>query len=94
MFAQKQLNELAERRRQLVLEADLCRSLIVLEHEHLRSKFDWIHQAREKVASGGPWMVVGGTVAGLLAVRHWRKLIRWAPAGLAAMRWIKSLKAK
>jgi len=93
MFAQK-LNDLAERRRRLVLEADLQRSLIALEREHLRSKLAWIHQAREKVAAGGPWLTIGGTFAGLLAVRHWRKLVRWAPAGVAAMRWLKSLKAK
>ncbi len=94
MFAKKQLNDLAERRRLLVLEADLHRSFIILEREHLRSKFDWIHQARERVAAGGPWVAASGAVAGLFAVRHWRKLAKWIPAGLVALRWIKSLKNK
>ena len=94
MCTQKQLNALAERRRLLALEADLHRSLILLERERLRSKLDWIHQARESVAAGGPWIAAGGAVAGLLAARHWRKLAKWIPAGLTALRWVKSLKRK
>lgn len=94
MFAQKQLNDLAERRRMLVLEADLHRSLLVLERENLRAKIAWIQQAQERVAAGGPWLAVGGAVAGLFAARRWRKLASWIPVGLTAMRWLKSLKAK
>ena len=94
MFAQKQLNDLAERRRLLVLEADLHRIFIILEREHLRSKLAWIQQARERVTAGGSWLTVGGAIAGSFAVRHWRKLAGWIPAGLTAFRLLKKFKAK
>lgn len=94
MFAKPQLNELAERRRLLVMEADLHRSLIGLEREGLRERLAGLQAAREKVASSSSWLIAGGAVAGLLAVRHWRKLARWLPAVLAALRWVQVLKSK
>jgi len=94
MFAQQQLNELAERRRLLVMEADLHRSLIGLERESLRARLAGLQAARERVASGGPWLAAGSAVAGLLAVPHWSKLVRWIPTALTALRWVQSLKGK
>ena len=94
MFAQQQLNELAERRRLLVMEADLHRSLIGLERASLRERLASLQAAREKVATNRPLLIAGGAVAGLLAMRHWRKLARWVPAALSALRWVQSLKAK
>ncbi len=83
------MNELAERRRLLVLEADLHRSLLDLECENLRARLAGLRAARERVAAGSPVLIAGGTVAGLLAVRHWRKLARWIPAALTALRWVR-----
>lgn len=94
MLAQKELNDLAERRRLLVVEADLHRNLIALEVENLRAKIEWIARAREQVSSGKSWLAAGGVVAGLLAVRHWRKVVRWAPAAMSAFRWVRKLKGR
>jgi hypothetical protein len=94
MSAQERLNELAERRRLLVLEADLHRSLINLERESLCARLAGLDAARERMAAGGPWVVASSAVAGIFAVRHWRKLARWLPAGLMALRWMKLLKAR
>lgn len=94
MLAQKELNDLAERRRLLVVEADLHRNLIALEVENIRAKIEWLGRAREHVSSGKPWLAAGGVVAGLLAVRHWRKVIRWAPAAMSAFRWVRKLKGR
>jgi hypothetical protein len=94
MFAQERLKELAERRRLLVLEADLHRSLINLERETLRARLTGLEAARERVSAGGPWLVAGSAVAGLFAVRHWRTVVRWLPTAWSAWRWMKSLKAK
>ena len=94
MFAKQQMIELAERRRLLVMEADLHRSLIVLERESLRVRLAGLQEAREKVASHSPLLIAGGAVAGLLAMRHWRKLARWLPAALTALRWAQSLKSR
>lgn len=87
MFAQQQMNELAERRKLLLLEADLHRSVIGLERARLRARLASLNKARERVSAGGPWLVVGGAVAGLLAVRNWRKFVSWIPAALTALRW-------
>lgn len=88
MFA-KRLNNLAERKWLIVREADLHRSLIELECANLRAPLD---SARAGVRSGGPWLLVGGAVAGLVAARHWRGLARWTPTALAALRWVQGLK--
>lgn len=94
MPAKPQLKDLSERRRLLLLEADLNRSIIRLECDNIRKRFAGITAARERIKAGGPWMVAGGTVASVLALRHWRKVLRWAPTALAAMRWAKSLKRR
>jgi hypothetical protein len=94
MFAQRQMNELAERRRLLMMEADLHRSLIGLERESLRARIADLQAARERASSNSPWLIAGGAVAGLLALRHWRKLASWIPAALTALRVAQSLKSK
>ena len=86
MFAKQRLNELAGRRRLLVIEADLHRSLIGLERESLRERLAGLRAARGKAAANRPLLIAGGAVAGLLAMRHWRKLARWIPPVFAALR--------
>ena len=92
MLAKQQLKDLAERRRLLLLEADLHRSVIGLECENIRKRLAGLNVARERMKAGGPWMVAGGAVASVFALRHWRRLLQWAPAALTALRWVKSLK--
>lgn len=88
------MNELAERRRLLLLEAELHRSIINLQCESLRKRLAGLTAAGERVKAGGPWLVAGGTVASVFALRHWRKVLRWAPMALTAARWVKSLKRR
>ena len=78
----------------LLLEAELHRSVIGLECEGLRARLADLQAARARVAAGGPWLVAGSAVAGLLAMRHWRKSLRWIPAALTALRWVQSLKSR
>ncbi|HZI31835.1 MAG TPA: hypothetical protein VFF11_05810 [Candidatus Binatia bacterium] len=94
MLAKQQLNDLAERRRLLLLESDLHRSVIRLECENMRKRLAGLNAARERMKAGGPWMVAGGAVASVFALRHWRKLLQWAPTALTALRWVKSLKRR
>lgn len=89
MFANQRLNELAERKRLLLLEAELHRGLISLECESLQGRLAGLLATRERVASQHPLLIAGGTVAGLLALRHWRKLARWMPAALTTLRWFR-----
>ncbi len=93
MFAHQQLNELVERRRLPVMEADLHRSLIGLERENPRPRLAGLQAARGRTASRGP-RLAGSAIAGLPAIRHWRKLARWIPTALTAWRRVQSLKGK
>jgi hypothetical protein len=92
MFEKGQMNELAERRRLLVMEAELHRSLIGMECESLRERLAGLQAARKKVAASHPLMIAGGAVAGLLALRHWRKLASWGPTVFAGLRWMKAFR--
>lgn len=93
MFAQRQLNELAERRRLLVLEAELHRGLLNLERENLRAQFASLQAVREKFQGASPLLMAGAGVAGLLAMRHWRKLARWLPSVRTVLRTIRFWRA-
>lgn len=93
MFATQKLNELAERKRLLLLEAELHRGLISLERENLQGRLGGLRATRERVASNRPLLIAGGTVAGLLALRHCRKLACWMPTALTALRWFRHWRA-
>ena len=88
MFA-KQLNELAQRKRLLVLEADLYRSRVDLECASLRVQFN---SAFTTMRGGSPWLIAGGAAAGLLVARHWRGLAHWVESALTVWRWVQRLK--
>lgn len=90
MVAQTRLKELAERKRLLVLQADLHRAVLQAEVINARDRLAWVGQVREKLV--GPWPLVGGAAAGLLLVRKWRTALKWIPAGLSAWRWFRKLK--
>lgn len=92
MAAQERLNELAERKRLLVLQADLHRAVLQAEVANARARLLWVGEVRGKMPSG-PWWLAGGAAAGFLALRKWRTTLKLLPAGLAAWRWFKKLKA-
>jgi uncharacterized membrane protein YhiD involved in acid resistance len=93
MFATQKLNELAERKRLLLLEAELHRGLIGLERDSLQKRLAGLRTTQERVASNRPLVIAGSTVAGLLALRHWRKLACWMPTALTALRWFRHWRA-
>lgn len=94
MPAKEQLNDLAERRRLLLLEADLHRNVIRLECENIRKRVSALASIGERMKAGSPWVMAGSAVASIFALRHWRKVVKWTPAALGALRWIKSLKRR
>ena len=92
MLAQKELNQLAERKRLLLLEAEVHRSIIQLECESIRAKLQDLRDAREQIGPAGPWLMAGSAFAGVLALRHWRRVSKWVPTIFAAVRWFKKLR--
>jgi hypothetical protein len=91
MLERAELKELAERRRLLVLEAELHRGLITAECESLRARLEAV---RERTTAARPWLMAGGAIAGVLAFRRWRWIVRWVPAGLIVLRWLRTMKGR
>jgi FlaA1/EpsC-like NDP-sugar epimerase len=89
MPAAARLNRLAERKRLLVLQADLHRHLIASERLRWQERVD---TAREQVQTGRWWLIVGAAVAGWLLVRRLGGVARWLPAALTAARLAQSLR--
>jgi len=90
MPEKSRLNELAEHRKLLLLEADLHRNLIALEVEKLRDAVTDLDSHRQQITSS-PWLLAGSTITGLFALRHWRQVARWAPAAITVFQWVKSV---
>ena len=74
MPAGHRMNELAQRKQQLVAEAELHRSIIALEHLRLSERSAAL---REAVAEKRWWWVAGAAAAGWLTARG--DLARWLP---------------
>jgi len=87
MFA-KELDELAQRKRMILLEADLHRSLVESECLALREHLDSMQTAGN---FGRRWLLWGGAVAELLLARRRGGLTRWISPLLAAWRWVHRL---
>ena len=94
MLAGQRLKDLADARRLVVLRADLHRSLLRHEADALRERFASLAGTCSNPASGRPVWIAGAILAGLLATRRWRTLVRWAPTAVAAYRWLHRLTTK
>jgi hypothetical protein len=91
MAAQKELNDLAERKRLLILQSDLHRAVLDAEWIKARVRIERLQQLGRGLRES-PWMIAGGAAAGLFAIRNWRKAFKWAPAVFGAWRWLRRLR--
>lgn len=87
MAAQQRLSDLAERKRLLVLEADLHRALLRAEAVRVRTRLTWLNRGGGNLRLR-PWLLAGGALAGLVAARHAPTALKWLPTALAAWRWL------
>lgn len=87
------LTELQDRKRLLVLRADLHRALLQAECTNIRERLRWVNETRDKMQSASPWLIVGAGALGLLIASRWRKLSKWVPGALAAWRTVQHWKA-
>lgn len=92
MSAEKRLNDLAERKRLLVLQSDLHRAVLLAEAANARARLQWVVEARQKFSSGPAWLA-GSAVAGVLVAKNWRRALKLLPVGLTAWRWIKKFRS-
>jgi len=93
MAAEKQLTVLQERKRLLLLQTDLHRTVLRAECAGARARLNWLNEARKAARSVSPWLAVGAAAVGLLAARRGRKLASWIPTALAAVRAWRELKS-
>jgi len=77
------LTELAARKRLLVAQADLHRSVIAISYLQLRTR---IGTAQDVVQSNRWWVFGGLAAAGVVFGGQWRMFMRWTPLALAAWR--------
>lgn len=89
MPAPRPVTELQERKRLLVLQADLHRALVQAECANVRGRLEWLRPARDKARTASPWIAVGAAAIGVLAARRFGQVTRWIPAALAAWRWLQ-----
>lgn len=92
MPAASGMTELQVRKRLLVLQSDLHRTLIRAEGANLRAQLKWVREAGQKANALQPWLKLGAAAVGLLAVWRGRKLARWAPVALAVLKWARRIK--
>ena len=84
---------LAERKRLLVLQADMHRTLLCAECVNVRARLSWLNEARHKARSAGLWLAAGAAAVGLFAAWRGRTLTKWIPTALAAWRAWRKLKS-
>jgi hypothetical protein len=94
MFPEARLKEIEQAKRLVVLQSDIHRGLIGLETTSLRACLPDLGAARARLAASPPLMVATAVVAGMFAVRYWRKLAKHAPALFTLWRWWRSLRRR
>jgi hypothetical protein len=92
MFSQARLKELDDAKRLVVLQSDIHRGLLRLESAALCRRFTGLRAPPDELAANRPLILAGAAVAGVLAVRYWRTLARWAPSLLTVWRWWRSVR--
>ena len=80
-------NSLAERKRILVLQADVHRNLIELEQLRLQQRFEVL---RGQMRAKSWWLLGAAVVTGWLTTRVFGSLLKFVPAGMAAWRLIQN----
>ncbi len=93
MPAKRSMNELAERKRMLVLQSDLHRALLQAECAAFRDRLEGFKEVRERARSASPWVIAGAAAMGLVTVWRGRKLARMIPMAVAAWKTWKSLRS-
>lgn len=78
MVSKKQLARLQAQKELLVAQCDLQRSIVNMEWARLRAGFEWLDRGADFVHRARPWLPFLAPVAGFLAVRRWKQVLRLA----------------
>jgi hypothetical protein len=85
------LNELAERKRLLVMQAELHRQIIDIERFRLKHQVD---TARERFHTTRWWLLGGLATAGWLSTRRFGFLVKLVPMAMTAWRIVQKFRVR
>lgn len=89
MAVSKELSELAERKRLLLLESRMHRDLLSLEAGRLQERLDRLSGVWKQTQRLAPWVLAGSAAAGAVGGRKWAGVLRLAPKAWALWRWLR-----
>ncbi len=90
MLPSTRLNELSRRKELLLIQSDLHRELLAVEHHRLQSR---IHAATQSIRENRWWLLGGTLGAGWLASRVGVRFAPWLSVATMAWRWLKKSRA-
>lgn len=89
MPAHPRITALANRKRALLVEAELHRGVIAAERLHLAGR---ITSVRNQVAGHRWWWIGGAVLAGWIVSRRMGGLTRWLPAATTVLRLVRGFR--
>lgn len=87
MSARQQMNDLALRKRMLLVEGELSRRLIQTEFAELRARS--VSNLKNPVVTGGFSVAAGGAIVWLLKKGRWKHLFKSVPIVLSVLRFVQ-----
>jgi len=91
MSASARVNDLAQRKRLLVLQAELHRQIIEIERIRLFDRVDFL---RGRLLANRWWLLGSVAAAGWLSTRKFGRLLRFLPMGMTAWRLLQNFKPR
>jgi hypothetical protein len=85
------VNDFAEQKRLLVLQAELHRQIIEIERFRMHQRFDL---ARERFYANRWWLLGGLAAAGWLSTRKFGALLKLVPMGMTAWGMVQKLRVR
>ncbi|HWQ92302.1 MAG TPA: hypothetical protein VN673_11565, partial [Clostridia bacterium] len=91
MFYEKELKAIEEAQQALIARSDAQRRLLTEDLACLDRRFFWLGFLQRKVSTNRLLLLPAAALAGFVAIKNWRSVIRWIPRGLTAWRFLKPL---
>jgi len=91
MSAPAPVNDLADRKRLLIAQAELHRQIILIERFRVQQRLDL---ARDRLQANRWWLMGGVALAGWLTTRRFGSLLKLVPAGMGVWRLLQKYLAR
>jgi hypothetical protein len=91
MFVDEEQEQLELRRRALIAQSEVQRTMLQLECVHLRPYVDHIDSGAEILKKIRRFWLLAVPALGVLLGTRWRKLATWVPTGVVAWKTIRKV---